>query len=857
FGDGDSSHNEDPTHVYPDTGIYSVQLIIQTAAGCEDTGFISTRVYPQPTISLSDDSVCRGISVDFQLDNPHTEIQDYLWNFGDGFTSSGSSPSHQYAAGYYYVTLKTSYADGKSCTSIPDSIRVLSLPGVQFRVNEDTQCFKGNQVCVTLLNQSSNIFRRRILFDDGYVDVKEGPLDSVVCYAYTDVAGGNYFIAVQMLDSNGCSNSKSSDTALIIYPEFDTEFTQSTSDGCFETLVLFDNTSNQSPPLVTEFYWDFGDGSRDSTNWSSTSHTYSSNGSFSVMLWAKNQQGCIDSSFGNSSVTNINYTVDAKIDSIRSTCSSNNRIYASQTPVIGATVQWVWNSGDTGSVFNSAYSYEFPGIYRPYVRISLNGCDSVRYLDTLTISGPYARIGAINNRYQCQISDTVYAANASDYFLNTQRGAFWDFGDAFAASCTTNYLAGLNATGNCRYATDTFNTKPMYDRNLEACYYIRLIVSDSTLGCSDTVTENISLRPPVAGPDSSSGLGGLFTIQTQTCLGPEEEKEIAISLSQTQPLCGKETYWVMWDSSCAAASGNFNSFWRALEESHNYDYANAPCDPNGYVSIGLIIQNGDDSLGNVCRDTAWYHQILRFNKMDPRFASSYDSSLHYCKGSAFEFYLTEQNQDSVNRVIWNWGDGTQTDTSSIDTVSHSFLASGTYLVTCQVFTTDGCSGTDSMLVSIGTSSSLSFTSSQQCVGDSFQIIPNLFYINDAFNYWADTSRIAANKEQLFFDLNDGNGYQNLGTQPWILSTAIKNYAISVAFRDSAMCWDTVSYQDSVRVFGVYAEFSTLQDTFLCPQAISFTDLSSWYDSLNMSSQPDDSLVNWNWSFGSGLANSSL
>ena len=858
FGDGDTSGTGSPLHAYADTGTYTVQLIIETASGCIDTVIQSQSIFLQPAISLGEDSACRGSSVDFQLDNPSTAVQAYLWNFGDGFTSTAAAPAHQYTStGNFYVSLRTTFTNGKSCTSDADSILVMALPGASFVIDTDTQCFKGNEVCVHITNQSSNTLRRRVLFDDGFVDISNGPVDTFVCHTYSDIAGGSYFIAVQMLDSNGCSQSIGSDTAVLIYPEFDTEFTQNASNGCFVTNVNFTNTSNQNPPEVVDFYWDFGDGTTNTTDWFFPSHTYSLNGSFDVKLWAENEDGCQDSSFGSSSITNVTFTVDAQIDSMSSGCSSNNRIYASQTPVPGGTIQWIWQSGDTSSNFSPTFSYEFPNTYFPRVIISLNGCDSIKYLDTIAISGPYARIGSITNRYQCEISDTVYAINTSTYYLNTQHGAIWDFGDPFAASCTTNYLAGVNATSNCRYATDSVNTKHFYDVNQEACYSIRMIAYDSVSGCRDTVTEFLALTPPVAGPDTALGLQGLFTIQNKTCLGPEDDKQISISLTQTQPLCGKEIYWVMWDSACAVASGNFNGQWLANQTEHNYSYANAPCDPNGYVTIGLIVQNGDDSLGNICRDTAWYHNILRFNFMDPRFGSSYDPAQYYCAGSSFDFYLLEQDQDSVNRVIWYWGDGQITDTTTTDTVSHQFAESGTYTIVSQIYTTDGCTGTDTFTINVGVMASIGFTANTLCLGDSFQILPNINYLNDFVNYWNDSSRIAANKEARFFDLGDGNGFQDLGTQPWVYSDAIKNYSISIAFRDSVSCWDTINYSDSVRVFGVFAEFSTIEDTFLCPQAIAFTDLSSLYDSSAGYIQADDSLVQWSWDYGSGLANSSL
>ncbi len=858
FGDGDSALIAFPTHTYADSGSYQVRLVLSTYAGCRDTSEESILIHPQPVIQLDLDSVCRGSNVNFQLISSTNEIQSYQWTFGDGFTSSSSSPQHQYTvSGKYAARLQLIFNEGKSCQSAPDSVTVLALPSASFLINEDTQCFRGNEVCVHLQNQSPLVKTRRVIFDDGFVQVDQGPTDTFVCHTYADAAGGTYFIAIQMLDSNGCSQTYSLDSGVLIYPEFATGFSQSSDSGCFSTNVDFINMTNQPLSNITRYYWDFGDGTQDSTNWDTAYHTYTTNGNFNVKLVAENQQGCLDSATGASSINNTSYTVDGQIDSLPSACASNNRLYVHQSFVSGAQIRWYWGTEDSSSVFSPSYMYEFPGTYHPRLRISLNGCDSVVYLDTVDILGPYARFGPITNRFQCEITDTVYFVNNSIYYKNSQRGAFWDFGDGFAPSCTTNYEAGINATGNCRYSTDSTNTKHMYDRNQENCYYTRLIAYDNFSGCGDTVVEYLPLTAPVASPDPLNGFNGLFTIQSQTCLGPEEEKEISISLTQTQPNCGRQSYWVLWDSSCAAASGNINNFWVPLATDHNYDYDNAPCDPEGYVSMGLIIQNGSDSLGNVCRDTAWYHNILQFNLMDPRFGSSYDSSQYYCTGSSFDFYLSRPNQDSVNRVIWSWGDGTQTDTNTTDTVSHQYTTSGQFTVTTQVFTVDGCVGSDSGHVRVGVTALQGYSNDRLCVGDSFQLLPVLNYVNDPSLYWEDSARLSQNKEALLYDLGDGNGFNDLGAQPWIDIDGVRQYYIRVAYRDSAGCWDTLSYADTLKSYGIYAAFGTQLDTFLCPQSIAFTNGSSVFDSTAGFAQTQDSVAAATWVFGNGLANSTL
>ncbi|MCD6366759.1 MAG: gliding motility-associated C-terminal domain-containing protein [Bacteroidales bacterium] len=49
FGDGDSSLLVDPYHLYPDTGIYIVTLIVETQNGCKDTTMSSILIRPEIT----------------------------------------------------------------------------------------------------------------------------------------------------------------------------------------------------------------------------------------------------------------------------------------------------------------------------------------------------------------------------------------------------------------------------------------------------------------------------------------------------------------------------------------------------------------------------------------------------------------------------------------------------------------------------------------------------------------------------------------------------------------------------------------------------------------------------------------
>ena len=85
---------------------------------------------------------------------------------------------------------------------------------------------------------------------------------------------------------------------------------------------------------------------------------------------------------------------------------------------------------------------------------------------------------------------------------------------------------------------------------------------------------------------------------------------------------------------------------------------------------------------------------------------------------------------------------------------------------------------------------------------------NRYYdtISGAYRYWTDPQRALSGKEQLKYDLGDGNGFQNLGANPKISYPYPGTYKISMAVRDSAGCWDTLYKFNTVNISGVYADF---------------------------------------------------
>ncbi len=129
FGDGSVSTAENPIHTYLEPGTYTVMLVgfVDINCGINDTAFGTITVYGNPEASFSfspDPSTV--LSPTFFTDES-IDAASWLWEFGDGFTSTEQNPTHLFPLpGTYQVCLTVTNAFG--CTDkICDSITAIEV----------------------------------------------------------------------------------------------------------------------------------------------------------------------------------------------------------------------------------------------------------------------------------------------------------------------------------------------------------------------------------------------------------------------------------------------------------------------------------------------------------------------------------------------------------------------------------------------------------------------------------------------------------------------------------------------------------------------------------------------------------
>tara|TARA_R110002050_G_scaffold281791_1_gene429358 strand:- start:2945 stop:4675 length:1731 start_codon:yes stop_codon:yes gene_type:complete len=155
FGDGDSSVTESPLKTYTQPGNYQVVLIHHVLDNlgsliCSDTAREMVNVAMDSLQCQASFRVIDSLSVNFNLivrNNTVSVVNDtnystsYLWDFGDGQTSTAPYPQHTYAVnGAYELCLDIVVTDNRSsltCTSsFCDTVGIDSLGNVIFKTNQ-------------------------------------------------------------------------------------------------------------------------------------------------------------------------------------------------------------------------------------------------------------------------------------------------------------------------------------------------------------------------------------------------------------------------------------------------------------------------------------------------------------------------------------------------------------------------------------------------------------------------------------------------------------------------------------------------------------------------------------------------
>ncbi len=116
FGDGASDTGEVVEHTYDTSGIYTATLTVTDKHDKSDTATINVSIKPKANAGAEIHGVM-GQNIEFDGTGSRGEGLNFTWDFDDGSTGYGATPTHQFSAvKSYTVTLTVTDEDGLTDT---------------------------------------------------------------------------------------------------------------------------------------------------------------------------------------------------------------------------------------------------------------------------------------------------------------------------------------------------------------------------------------------------------------------------------------------------------------------------------------------------------------------------------------------------------------------------------------------------------------------------------------------------------------------------------------------------------------------------------------------------------------------
>jgi PKD repeat protein len=343
-------------------------------------------------------------------------ITGYLWNFGDGSNNSTEkNPNHTYMGkGRYNVSLRITDKNGLNNTTIKAGFvntQPSDYPVVKFSATPGSGTVPQT---VVFLDQSvldpavpDEMYNYIWNFGDGTNDTSNS---RNIQHKYTTV--GKYGVKLQIQDQNGYKYNSADPVTVNITngtPKFAALFTAIPSSGPAPLLVSFIDQST-SPVAITNYSWNFGDGSTNSTE-KNPSHTYIGVRKYNVTLTITDADGKMTTTEKASYVNTqpSEYPV-VKFTAIPQNVTTSQTVYFIDQSELDPAVpdemyNYFWDYGD-GTTSNSSNSpniqhkYAISGdytaklqiqdqkgsIYNAPVPVIINVKDQVNHIITATSS---------------------------------------------------------------------------------------------------------------------------------------------------------------------------------------------------------------------------------------------------------------------------------------------------------------------------------------------------------------------------------------------------------------------------------------------------------------------------------------
>ena len=262
------------------TRVTTLSLLLGTLSGCDLFNKDDEAEAPEAGFSVNKTSGTAPVTVAFTdtSEDGSEDIYQWLWEFGDGNTSSLQNPQHDYPIpGTYTVSLTVTSEDGADTETRTDLISVEALPPVAaFSVSSTT----GDAPLTVTFSEDSTQGTGTINqwawdFGDGNTSTEQSP-----SHIYTEP--GEYTVSLTVSDEYSSHTVTATEPVVVMEVPPEAAMEVSATSGDMPFTVTFTDTSSAGSGEITQWLWDFGDGT--TSDEANPSHTYTEPGNYTVSL---------------------------------------------------------------------------------------------------------------------------------------------------------------------------------------------------------------------------------------------------------------------------------------------------------------------------------------------------------------------------------------------------------------------------------------------------------------------------------------------------------------------------------------------------------------------------------------------
>jgi PKD repeat protein len=501
FGDGTSAEGINPTKIYKQGGVYQVKLLVEDDSGLPCNTAIDTKVVTVAespvAIAGPDVTVCANTEVKFD-GTPSRDfdgvVNSYFWDFGDGTTGGGATPTKAYKkSGAYRVVLTITGDQIGDCDNTDTDevlVNVYEAPVAQFTC---PAIFPIHRAAPFDASASTSLGSAIVSYTWDFGDGATGA-GKTATHAYTR-AGTFIPVLTIKSDAQTSCNVTTAQRVITINAPPVAEAGADQLVGVNQPVVFDGSASKDADGSITAFHWTLGDGA--AASGVQVRHQFPKAGRFPIVLKVTDNTDLANNSDADTAMVTVNAAPAPLIDMKPQACPGEMANFngARSMDADGQIVSHRWDFGDGQSADGpqATHAYARPGLYNVTLTVD-DGTPAANRKSEVTKTilinnAPIAMAGP--DQVICPGAAVPFDASLSGDRDGRLKSYAWNFGD------------GTQHEG--KTATHIYQKPGRYEARLT-------VTDDNNTGCStsaDVIVVTVNAAPRAdAGPDREAFTGG-------------------------------------------------------------------------------------------------------------------------------------------------------------------------------------------------------------------------------------------------------------------------------------------------------------------------------------------------------------